>query len=373
LIHPPLSLYIHIPWCIHKCPYCDFNSHQIKTTLPEIEYIAALLSDLDQELSKISGRNINSIFIGGGTPSVLSANMITKLISGVKTRLPVINDAEITMEVNPGTIDRLQGFYASGINRLSLGIQSFNDRNLQNLGRIHDSFGAEQSIKTATQVGFNNLNLDLMFGLPGQTVADALEDLHTAIAYQPSHLSWYQLTIEPNTFFHTKPPENLPNDDLLWEIQIAGQKYLATQGYLQYEISAYAKLGKQCQHNLNYWKFGDYLGIGAGAHSKITTNNKITRFHKPNHPNTYLQNNLMIEPKILTYEDIILEFMMNSLRLLDGFTEVEFINNTGLNIDAIEKPLLQAYTKGWLKKKHNSISATKDGIRLLNNLLELFI
>jgi len=373
LIHPPLSLYIHIPWCIHKCPYCDFNSHQIKNTLPETEYIAALLTDLDQELPKISGRNINSIFIGGGTPSVLSAAIISQLISGVKARLPVGNNAEITMEVNPGTVDRLQGFYTAGINRLSLGIQSFNDSNLQNLGRIHDGFGAEQAIKTATEVGFHNINLDLMFGLPGQTVVDALEDLHTAIAYQPSHLSWYQLTIEPNTFFHTKPPNNLPDDDLLWEIQTAGQKYLAEQGYLQYEISAYAKLDKQCQHNLNYWKFGDYLGIGAGAHSKITTNNKITRFHKPNHPNVYLQNNLLIEPKILTNEDIVLEFMMNALRLLDGFTEAEFINNTGLNIDIIEKPLQQAYAKDWLTKKHKSISATENGIRLLNNLLELFM
>ncbi len=324
-------------------------------------------------MPKISGRNINSIFIGGGTPSVLSAAIISQLISGVKARLPVGNNAEITMEVNPGTVDRLQGFYTAGINRLSLGIQSFNDSNLQNLGRIHDGFGAEQAIKTATEVGFHNINLDLMFGLPGQTVVDALEDLHTAIAYQPSHLSWYQLTIEPNTFFHTKPPNNLPDDDLLWEIQTAGQKYLAEQGYLQYEISAYAKLDKQCQHNLNYWKFGDYLGIGAGAHSKITTNNKITRFHKPNHPNVYLQNNLLIEPKILTNEDIVLEFMMNALRLLDGFTEAEFINNTGLNIDIIEKPLQQAYAKDWLTKKHKSISATENGIRLLNNLLELFM
>ncbi|HHB93252.1 MAG TPA: radical SAM family heme chaperone HemW [Thioploca sp.] len=373
MIYPPLSLYIHIPWCIHKCPYCDFNSHQIKTTLPETEYITALLADIDQELPKITGRNINSIFIGGGTPSVLSSDMIAKLISGIKTRLPVINNAEITMEVNPGTIDRLQGFYTAGINRLSLGIQSFNDSNLQKLGRIHNGSEAKEIIKTAKRVGLNNLNLDLMFGLPGQTVADAIEDLNTAIAYQPSHLSWYQLTIEPNTFFHIKPPKNLPNDDLLWEIQTAGQEYLATQGYLQYEISAYAKLGKQCKHNLNYWKFGDYLGIGAGAHSKITTNNKITRFHKPNHPNSYLQNNLPIELKILTNEDIILEFMMNALRLLDGFTEIEFINNTGLDIIIIEKLLQQAYAKGWLKKEDKSISATENGIHLLNNLLELFM
>jgi len=367
---PPLSLYIHIPWCIYKCHYCDFNSHQIKNTLPEKEYITALLADLEQELPKIKGRSINSIFIGGGTPSVLSADMITRLISGVK--LPITSNAEITMEVNPGTVNRLQGFYAAGINRLSLGIQSFNDSYLKKLGRIHNSFEAKQAIEIAKQVGFNNINLDLMFGLPGQTITDALEDLHTAINYQPSHLSWYQLTIEPNTFFHTKPPKNLPDDSLLWEIQIAGQKYLAAQGYSQYEISAYTK-DKQCKHNLNYWKFGDYLGIGAGAHSKITTDNEITRFSKPNHPNAYLKNIDAIEPRILTKEDIVLEFMMNALRLLDGFTEAEFTKNTGLDIGYIEQPLQQAYAKGWLKKNHKSISATENGICFLNNVLELFM
>ncbi len=370
---PPLSLYIHIPWCIQKCPYCDFNSHQIKNYLPEEEYISALLFDLEQDLSKITGRNINSIFIGGGTPSVFSTKAIAKLLAAIKTKLPIIKNAEITMEVNPGTVNRLQGFYAAGVNRLSLGVQSFNDGFLQKLGRIHGRTEAIQAIKIATQVGFNNINLDLMFGLPGQTVTDALADLRTAITYQPAHLSWYQLTIEANTSFYHQPPKNLPDDDLLWEIQTAGQSYLSEQGYSQYEISAYAKSGRECQHNLNYWKFGDYLGIGAGAHSKITNATTITRFSKQNNPNAYLQTRSIIEPKILTNEDIVLEFMMNALRLLDGFTEAEFIKNTGLHIDYIEKPLQQAYAKGWLQQNKQHIFPTKIGINLLNNVLELFM
>ncbi|MDM8567032.1 radical SAM family heme chaperone HemW [Candidatus Halobeggiatoa sp. HSG11] len=368
---PPLSLYIHIPWCIRKCPYCDFNSHQIKTALPEQEYITALLLDLKQNFPK--NRNINSIFIGGGTPSVLSNEAISELLSKIKTYLLINKTAEITMEVNPGTADKLQGFNTAGINRLSLGIQSFNDIFLQNLGRIHGCIESIQAIKTAQQIGFNNINLDLMFGLPGQTVTDALKDLQIAISHQPSHISWYQLTIEPNTYFYNKMPKFLPDDELLWEIQIAGQKYLAAQGYKQYEVSAYAKSGYQCQHNFNYWKFGDYLGIGAGAHSKITNDNGITRFSKPSHPNTYLQSTAKIELKTLTNEDIILEFMMNALRLLEGFTEAEFTNNTGLDMSYIKKPLQQALKKGWLQQNNQHISTTETGMRFLNCVLEMFM
>jgi oxygen-independent coproporphyrinogen-3 oxidase len=366
---PILSLYIHVPWCIHKCPYCDFNSHQIKAILPEEQYITALLIDLEADLPKIRGRTINSIFIGGGTPSTLSATAITKLLSEIHNKLPIIENAEITMEANPGT--NLLGFYAAGVNRLSLGIQSFNNTFLQNLGRIHGRDEAIQAIKTS--VNFDNINLDLMFGLPGQTVIDALQDLQTAIAYQPTHLSWYQLTIEPNTRFYQHPPKNLPDEELLWEIQIAGQNYLAKQGYIQYEISAYAKPGWQCQHNLNYWKFGDYLGIGAGAYSKISYPDKITRFSKLKHPSAYLQMTSMVESNILTTNDIVLEFMLNALRLLNGFTEEEFVKNTGLELDYIAKPLQQAYAQGWLKRSKQRIFATNIGISFLNNVLELFM
>ncbi|MBE9562496.1 MAG: radical SAM family heme chaperone HemW, partial [Proteobacteria bacterium] len=237
----------------------------------------------------------------------------------------------------------------------------------------HGRLEAIQAIKTAQQIGFNNINLDLMFGLPAQTVTDALEDLHTAVSYQPSHISWYQLTIEPNTYFYHQLPKFLPDDDLLWEIQTAGQKYLAAQGYVQYEISAYSKAGYKCQHNLNYWKFGDYLGIGAGAHSKITNNIAITRFSKPNHPEAYLKSISSTELKILSKEDIILEFMMNALRLVEGFTEAEFTNNTGLDMNCIEKPLQQAFKKGWLQKNKQYISTTKTGMCFLNNVLELFM
>ncbi|MDM8568028.1 radical SAM family heme chaperone HemW [Thiotrichales bacterium HSG1] len=367
----PLSLYIHIPWCIRKCPYCDFNSHQITKVIPETEYIQALLLDLKQNLPK--DRTINSIFIGGGTPSVLSVTAISELLSAIKTKFLVKENAEITMEVNPGVADKLAGFGTAGVNRLSLGIQSFNDKYLQTLGRIHDRTEAIQAIKTAQQIGFNNINLDLMFGLPNQTVTDALQDLQTTVSCQPTHISWYQLTIEPNTYFHHKVPKNLPDDDLLWQIQTAGQKYLATQGYVQYEVSAYAKSGYQCQHNVNYWKFGDYLGIGAGAHSKITNNTTITRFSKPNHPVAYLKSTSATETNILTDTDIILEFMMNALRLLEGFTETEFANNTGLNINHIKKPIQQALTKGWLQKRQQHIYTTETGMCFLNNVLELFM
>ncbi|EDN69790.1 oxygen-independent coproporphyrinogen III oxidase [Beggiatoa sp. PS] len=293
---PPLSLYIHIPWCVRKCPYCDFNSHEISEPMPESDYIAALFADLEQDLPRVWGRTVRSIFIGGGTPSVLSPESIDDLLSGVRARIPVIANAEITLEANPGTVDsdRFNGFRKAGINRLSLGIQSFNDNALQSLGRIHGRKEALLAIEAAKQAGFQNINLDLMFGLPGQTLDAALEDLQTAVAFQPFHISWYQLTIEPNTLFYHQPPA-LSDDDLLWDMQTAGQTYLAAQGYYHYEISAYAKPAQQCQHNLNYWKFGDYLGIGAGAHAKITNTSKInfglqiTRFSKQRHPRTYLQ------------------------------------------------------------------------------------
>ena len=340
---PPLSLYIHIPWCVRKCPYCDFNSYQIRAEIPETAYVSALLADLEQDLPKIWGRTIRSIFIGGGTPSVLSPEAIDNLLSGVRARLPVTANAEITLEANPGLSDytRFRGFREAGINRLSLGIQSFNETELQQLGRIHGRKEAISAIEAAKQANFENFNLDLMFGLPTQTLETALEDLHIAITFHPPHLSWYQLTIEPDTgFYHQQPL--LPDDELLWDMQMAGQRYLAEQNYLQYEISAYAKPGQQCQHNLNYWTFGDYLGIGAGAHSKISdaTQGTITRQSKQRHPHAYLQSAhtsaVIASSTTLSVEEVGLEFMMNALRLSEGFTPQLFTRHTGLSMKYIE-------------------------------------
>ena len=381
---PPLSLYIHVPWCVRKCPYCDFNSHAIHHKIPERHYVAGLLADLEQDLPRIGGRTIRSIFIGGGTPSLFSPEILHNLLSGIRARVPVGADAEITLEANPGTIDseRFNGFREAGINRISLGIQSFKEKSLQSLGRIHGHQEAQLAIEMANQAGFEQINLDIMFGLPMQTLAMALEDLEIAVTFPISHLSWYQLTIEPNTWFHHQPP-SLPDDDLLWEIQMAGQHYLAEQGYSQYEVSAYAKPKQQCQHNLNYWKFGDYLGIGAGAHAKITdtVQGTITRFSKQRHPETYLQlahtSEVVAKKLTLTLKDVCLEFMMNALRLNKGFTNHDFIENTGLSMVDVEKPLAQAYTQGWLIQKKEGIVQriypTKTGMRFLNELLELFL
>lgn len=370
----PLSLYIHIPWCVRKCPYCDFNSHQIRNKLPEKDYIAALFSDLEQDLPKVWGRSVRSIFIGGGTPSLFSPEAIDQLLSGIRARIPLIANPEITLEANPGTVDntRFQGFRQAGINRLSIGIQSFNDSALQKLGRIHGRSQAITAIEAAQLAGFKSINIDLMFGLPAQSLELALQDLQTAVSYQPEHLSWYQLTIEQNTFFSHQKPAHLPNDDLQWRMQTAGQRYLAEQGYQQYEISAYAKPGQQCQHNLNYWKFGDYLGIGAGAHTKITEATNITRLTKQRHPHSYIQNR-QANVTILTPEEASLEFMINALRLVEGFMQQEFIENTGLNLAFIEKNLQLAYKKGWLIKEKERIYSTETGRRFLDDLLSLFV
>jgi oxygen-independent coproporphyrinogen-3 oxidase len=378
---PPLSLYIHIPWCLRKCPYCDFNSYQSGGVLPEEEYIVALLADLEQELPKVGGRQIDSIFIGGGTPSLFSPEAISHLLTGVRARLTLSADAEITLEANPGTVDRrrYQGFRAAGINRLSLGIQSFDEAALRRLARIHNRQEAIAAIEAAYQAGFDNLNLDLMFGLPTQTLQAAVEDLRIAVSFQPAHLSWYQLTIEPHTGFYNTPPRGLPEEDLLWDMQTAGQAYLATQGYHQYEISAYAKIGRRCKHNLNYWKFGDYLGIGAGAHGKISnaTPGTISRWSKQLNPHTYLKTAptaAVIENcTTLTVAEIGLEFMMNALRLAEGFTIQEFTTSTGLTIDAVASSLQQGDTQGWLVQEGDNIRATAKGMQFLNELLGLFV
>ena len=377
---PPLSLYIHFPWCVRKCPYCDFNSHELKKDLPEQQYIDALLTDLDQELPAIWGRPITSIFMGGGTPSLFSPEAIDKLISGIRARLNINNDIEITMEANPGTAEqsKFNEFYSAGINRLSIGIQSFNDDHLQKLGRIHNRTEAIKAAEIAHDAGFNNFNLDLMFALPEQTLKQAIEDIHNAIDLEPSHISHYQLTIEPNTFFHHHPPVT-PDDETSWQIQEQCQAILAEHGYMQYEVSAYAKNKQQCQHNLNYWQFGDYLGIGAGAHDKITHphQQQIERKWKTKQPQQYLEDisagNAIQGQRTLSRTDAGLEFMMNALRLTDGFDSSLFAQHSGLAINTIEKPLRLAEEKGWLEWQTHWILPTEKGKQYLNDLVALFL
>ena len=377
---PPLSLYIHFPWCVRKCPYCDFNSHELKSALPELQYIDALLADLEQELPAVWGRPVNSIFMGGGTPSLYSPEAIDKLISGIRARLNFNNDIEITMEANPGTAEqgKFSEFHAAGINRLSIGIQSFNDDHLQKLGRIHDRNEAIKAAELAHDAGFDNFNLDLMFALPGQTIEQAIKDIHTAIALEPTHISHYQLTIEPNTLFHHNPPMT-PDDEISWQMQEQCQALLADNDFKNYEVSAYAKQGKQCQHNLNYWQFGDYLGIGAGAHDKITHphQQQIERKWKTRQPQKYLDDinngNAIQGQRILSRSDASLEFMMNALRLTDGFDSTLFAQHSGLAINTIEKTLRLAEEKGWLDWQAHRIKPTEQGKQYLNDLMALFL
>lgn len=377
---PPLSLYIHFPWCVQKCPYCDFNSHELKKELNEKKYIDALISDLEQELPSFWGRSISSIFMGGGTPSLFSPESIDQLISALRARLTFAPDIEITMEANPGTIElgKFKEFNSAGINRLSIGIQSFNDDKLKSLGRIHGRKEAIRAAELAHDANFNSFNLDLMYGLPNQSLAQAVDDIETAIALEPKHLSHYQLTIEPNTFFHHQPP-TVPDDDTLWEIQEACQISIAKNNYAQYEISAYSKEGYQCQHNLNYWQFGDYLGIGAGAHGKLTNapEQKIKRSWKVKQPQDFLDKatgeKRIAGEKILTRNDAAFEFMMNALRLNNGFETEIFQQHVGLPISVIEKALKQAEEKKLIDWDLKRIKPTETGRQYLNTLLELFM
>ncbi len=377
---PPLGLYIHFPWCVRKCPYCDFNSHEIRGELAETAYIDALIADLEQELPRIWGRPISSIFMGGGTPSLFSATSLDHLLSALRARLTLTANVEITLEANPGTIDqeRFGEFRATGINRLSIGVQSFQDPQLQLLGRIHDSKAAIKAVETAHAVGFDNFNLDLMFALPAQTLKTARADLQTAISLAPAHLSYYQLTIEPNTLFHHQPPV-LPDEDLAWAMQCEGQAQLASAGYTHYEVSAYAQPGHECRHNRNYWQFGDYLGIGAGAHDKITdmAQQTITRSWKVKHPDRYLKA-AATEQRIaginhLQQEDVILEFMLNALRLTRGFTVAQFQQHTGLSLSKVATILHQAVDKGWLNWQGDRIYPSEAGQRFHNDLVALFL
>lgn len=374
---PPLSLYIHVPWCVRKCPYCDFNSHEARGTLPEDDYVAALLADLEFTLPQVWGRPVLTVFIGGGTPSLLSVRALDALLCGVRARLPLAADAEITLEANPGTVEaeKFAGFRAAGVNRLSLGIQSLNDRHLQALGRIHDAGEARRAAELALAT-FDNVNLDLMYGLPGQTQQEAEADIAALLALGAPHVSAYHLTIEPNTYFHRYPPV-VPDDDAAAAMQLAVEARLADAGYEHYETSAFARPGRQGRHNLNYWSFGDYLGIGAGAHGKISFKNNVLREYRLRQPKAYLAQagtaEALGEQREVEVAELPGEFMMNALRLNTGFDLELFQARTGLNITGILPQLEAAESRGLLTRDHRHAAPTALGRRFLNDLIGLFL
>jgi putative oxygen-independent coproporphyrinogen III oxidase len=395
---PPLSLYIHVPWCVRKCPYCDFNSHKAEEHIPETEYVQALLDDLEADLPWVQGREIQTIFIGGGTPSLLSVEAYKNLLAGLQKKVTFVKDIEITMEANPGTFEAVKfaGYRKLGINRLSIGVQSFADHQLKHLGRIHDGQQAVAAIKMAKEAGFDNFNIDLMHGLPDQSEAQALADIQQAIDLGPTHMSWYQLTIEPNTEFFKRPPV-LPEDETLWDIQEAGQALLAEHGFVQYEVSAYAQAGKQATHNLNYWQFGDYLGIGAGAHGKVTdlvntpeslTASPVFRTWKTRAPKDFLNvgksdskqtgKSFLAGKESIQNEDLGLEFLMNALRLQQGFDLNLFEQRTGYPLTTIASGIDIALEKGLLEKHvledgSEQIKTSAKGSLFLNEILGLFM
>jgi len=374
---PPLALYVHIPWCVRKCPYCDFNSHERRQELPEREYIDALIVDVETYLPKVWGRRVSSVFIGGGTPSLFSPEAISRLLSEVRGRLPMEPDCEITLEANPGTVEsgRFQGFRDAGVNRLSIGVQSFDDRALVDLGRIHGSAEAFRAIESALEV-FGNVNVDLMYGLPGQTLAAARADIEQGIRLGVPHLSAYQLTIEPNTVFHARPPP-LPSHDLAADMQDAVEEALGAAGFEHYETSAFARPGCGCAHNRNYWGFGDYLGIGAGAHGKISFADRVTRHQRAKQPREYmslaLRGQSAVEDREVPARELPFEFMLNALRLVDGFPHDLFAARTGLPLAAVEAALARAEVRGLLLRDTASIRPSDRGRRFLNELLETFL
>jgi oxygen-independent coproporphyrinogen-3 oxidase len=374
---PPLSLYVHFPWCVRKCPYCDFNSHQAGAELPESAYLDALRADLEAALPLVWGRKIFTVFIGGGTPSLMSAAGLDRLMSDIRALLPLDGAAEITMEANPGTFEaeKFRSYRDSGINRLSIGIQSFNPRHLEALGRIHDGNEARRAVEIA-QANFDNFNLDLMYALPQQTLAEAQQDLATALAFAPPHLSLYHLTMEPNTEFAKYPPP-LPDDDESAEMQDMIAERTAAAGYAHYEVSAYAQPGRQARHNLNYWQFGDYLGIGAGAHTKLSFPHRVIRQARFKMPATYMERakagNAIHEETEVGRDALGFEFMLNALRLTEGFDPRLFVERTGMTVNAIEAGLNAAEAKGLLYRDHRLIRPTELGRRFLNDLQELFL
>ncbi len=374
---PPLSLYIHIPWCVKKCPYCDFNSHEAKGPHPEAHYVSALIADLEQAIPLIYGRKIHSVFFGGGTPSLLSAAALDDILAAVRALVRPEADAEITLEANPGTFEaeKFSAYAKSGINRLSIGIQSFNPKHLKALGRIHDDNEARRAIEIAKE-NFSNFNLDVMYALPSQTLEEALADMDAALSFKPPHISAYHLTLEPNTLFYRHPPP-LPDDDAAADMQRAIEIKLSEHGYENYETSAFARAGHRCRHNLNYWEFGDYLGIGAGAHSKISFRDKTIRQMRHKHPQTYMDNVAvgaqMQEESAVTRDDLGFEFMMNALRLREGFAVPLFQERTSLPLSVIESELREAESRGLLARDHQRIAPTEKGRLFLNDLLQIFL
>ena len=378
---PPLSLYVHIPWCVRKCPYCDFNSHEVRGTsrgeAPEEDYVQALIADLELALPQIWGRRVYSIFFGGGTPSLFSARALETLLDAFRARLNLVADAEITLEANPGTFEsaKFRDYRACGVNRLSIGVQSFNPAHLRALGRIHDGEEARRAIGMA-QAHFDNINLDLMYALPQQTLQQAGQDIEAARGFGTTHLSAYHLTLEPNTLFYRHPPP-LPDSELAADMQELIEERLAGNGYVNYETSAFARAGQECRHNLNYWRFGDYLGIGAGAHSKLSFPDRILRQMRYKQPREYMQKTAagapIQEEHVLAPADLCFEFMMNVLRLTGGFEAGLFAERTGLTLAAVERPLREAVQRGLITRDHVRIAPTKRGQRFLNDLLQLFL
>ena len=370
---PPLALYAHLPWCVRKCPYCDFNSHERGSELPEKAYVAALVDDLDGLLPSVWGRRIGSVFIGGGTPSLFSPEAIDAFLSAARARLPVEPDAEVTLEANPGTAEagRFRGYREAGVNRLSLGIQSFDDAMLRALGRIHSAAEACGAIEIA-QANFDNVNLDLMYGLPGQGLAAAGSDVAQALRFGTTHLSVYQLTVEPNTVFYRHPPA-LPEHNLCADMQLAAEEALAGAGFEHYETSAFARPGRRCRHNLNYWEFGDYLGVGAGAHGKISFPDRVTRHERPRQPVEYLGSHSAVRDRVVPPHELPFEFMLNALRLVEGFPTELFSTRTGLATAAIERTLRRAEEKGLLERDLKRIRPSERGRRFLNDLVSLFL
>jgi oxygen-independent coproporphyrinogen-3 oxidase len=377
---PPLSLYVHLPWCVQKCPYCDFNSHTAGNNAPRGRYLEALLIDLQSEAASVTGRPLISIFFGGGTPSLFSPDEIARLLEAIDRHFPLADDIEVTMEANPGTVEcgKCSGYFRAGVNRLSIGAQSFDDASLAMLGRIHASGDIARVVAEAQDAGFDNINLDLMYALPRQDVGAALNDIEAAVQLKPTHISWYQLTLEPNTVFHARPPDGLPDDELSYEIQNRGQELLHERGFKQYEVSAYARNGYSCVHNLNYWSFGDYVAVGAGAHGKISSRNAVCRYAKAMHPQQYMAS---MEhgipngtPQSLADRDLLFEFMINALRLNAGFDERLFEARTGLSRAALRQRLRAPLQKGLIAPAADNVwRPTPMGRRFLNDLQADFL
>jgi oxygen-independent coproporphyrinogen-3 oxidase len=374
---PPLALYVHIPWCLKKCPYCDFNSHERRGEIPQARYVDALLADLELALPGIWGRRVHTVFFGGGTPSLFAPEAIDRILAGVRSRVPLAPDAEITLEANPGTFERARfaGFRAAGINRLSVGVQSFEPKFLHALGRVHDADEARAAAAAAIEI-FGNVNLDLMYALPGQTPADAQSDLAQALRFSPPHLSFYHLTIEPNTLFHRYPP-SLPDDETAADIEDAIAATLGAAGYLHYETSAYARPGHECRHNLNYWRFGDYLGIGAGAHSKLSFPERVVRQVRHKQPQQYMEEvergSPLAEDRTVERGEIGFEFMLNALRLTDGVPVALFAERTGFALTLVQKGLDEAERRGLVERDHQRMRPTPLGQRFLNDLQAIFL